>query len=133
MIELKEIVGYLPYGLKIHIEDEKDYIAFGFCNNDLLLFEEGICIDIDFNHIKPYLYPLDYLTKKITVEGYNDGKPFVPMEHLDDEYKDSSAKEIIITYIKTCPTMEQLQLLYQWHFDIHGLIERGDAIAKKEK
>ena len=32
--------------------------------------------------MSPHLFPLEYLLKEITVEGYNDNKPFVPYDKL---------------------------------------------------
>lgn len=37
------------------------------------------------NPVKPILRRLSQLTEPITVEGYNDGKEFVPMEMIQDD------------------------------------------------
>ena len=47
-----------------------------FASNFLAILNNGI------SEVKPHLFPLSYLTKPIRVEGYNDGKEFVPITHL---------------------------------------------------
>ena len=39
-------------------------------------------LDCDEDHFKPHLFPLSHLTKPIRIEGYNNGKEFVPIVEI---------------------------------------------------
>lgn len=76
---------------------------------------------------KPLLYPLSHLTKPIKVEGYNDGKEFVPAAKLAELGFDP--------YIIPDMRLEDIpfglvQLLLKWHFDVFSLIDSEQAIDK---
>lgn len=138
-LELKHLAGYLPYGLKIlvcgderemTIEDEMD--------------SQTICLrDANENKHKPILYPLSSLTKDIEVNG----KKFVPIDVLNKmlftkhsklEYYNSEFCNGAILFstniegFNILSMNEKIQKLYEWHFDIHGLIEKGLAISKHD-
>lgn len=100
--------------------------------------------NVEYSDFKPILRPLSDLTKPITVEGYNDGKEFVPMEELQKLYP-ASMKEIrMIDYEQqsgqwmmntnrdgevAINVMRRIdRMLYRWHFDIDELIHKGLAI-----
>lgn len=134
-LELKHIAPYLPYGLKMYWED--------FENNPRLPWElKGHNIDFAIeNQNKPILRPLSDLTKEIEVNG----EKFVPIEILSEELEG-------ITFGKTSDFYDNLKRLmfhfydrheveiniedclflisklYEWHFDIFGLIENKLAI-----
>ena len=81
------------------------------------------------NEIKPILHPLSDLTKEIE----HNGEKFVPTEKLDHIltiYDNSVILELRdykrIDLIKY--PLDIIQKLYEWHFDIHNLIENGLAI-----
>ena len=125
-LELKHLAPYLPYGLKY-----KD-IPNGYQKERILRIETvKWCLD----NGKPILRPLSDLTKPIKVEGYNDGKEFVPMKELLDnygkggEYEQSILKAISSKghFIMTMP-YASMQLLFEWHFDVFGLIKEDLAI-----
>ena len=44
--------------------------------------EDGAALWILIEDSYPHLFPLSHLAKPVRVEGYNDGKEFVPMEEL---------------------------------------------------
>ncbi|MCK5017741.1 MAG: hypothetical protein KAS32_11820, partial [Candidatus Peribacteraceae bacterium] len=44
--------------------------------------EDDHILDLRLDELKLILHPMSDLTKPIKVEGYNDGKEFVPVEHL---------------------------------------------------
>lgn len=69
-LELKHIVGYLPYGLNLKYEQEGDVRK--------LVYLDLQSPDRIGMNVKPLLYPLSFLTKEITV----DGKTFVPIVEL---------------------------------------------------
>lgn len=146
-LELKHLVGYLPYGLKVQsttghitsISIELD--DCDFCVKEVLA---GIA--------KPILRQLSDLTKEIEVNG----EKFVPIvklykiqwggtHRLSDENKyytvdlglfakcshNSSAMEtnINIKYPLN-NSYWKIEKLLEWHFDIHNLIENNLAIEK---
>ena len=87
------ICGYLPYGLKCHLMGmaEDDYAdpiiptihkITGFLTDGSVVVDNGKYTPWELDEVFPILYPIEYLTKPITVEGYNDGKEFVPIEEL---------------------------------------------------
>jgi len=119
-LELKQIVGYLPYGIKIkyrtigRYSTHKEGILQGYHLDSLGIYQ----------YIKPILRPLSDLTKEIEVNG----EKFVPIE--ESHYL---RFEEISTFKGGCNAMKfiqarELELLYEMHFDIHGLIEKGLAI-----
>ncbi len=76
-LELKHLAPYLPYELKQAIA--KDFIQIEVMNAAHLMQIEYF---YHRNDRKPILRPLFDLTKPIIVEGYNDGKEFVPLLRL---------------------------------------------------
>jgi hypothetical protein len=121
-LELKHLAGYLPYGLKYknnYFEDKRIIELTPF----LLSFHS-----VDFNKIKPILYPLSDLAKKIEVNG----EKFVPIIKLNLDYDWSDNISIYDFSTITGLNMEDIYFvtdsLLEWHFDIYGLIEAGLAI-----
>lgn len=117
-LELQNIVGYLPYGLKYKDKPEGFNEIRTLCINTIGWFlYEG----------KPILRPLSDLTKEIEVNG----EKFVPIVKLQLKY-DWSDKISINDFSITSMSMEDvlfvIEKLYEWNFDIHGLIEAGLAI-----
>lgn len=93
----------------------------------------------DKYQIKPILRPLSDLTKEIE----HNGKKFVPIEklkkdltHLNDKYPDwGLGKDLSLRVLSSeafCFDFEEyfqiVQKLFEWHFDIHELIDEGLAI-----
>ncbi len=140
-LELKHIVGYLPYNLKVK------------SGNVNLIRTLNIEIDENFRDIitlnnlitgighKPILRPLSDLTKEIEVNG----EKFVPIEWFEIGEDSNDSEEYDHGNIKLIKTLERIskfnisndilflphgvvQKLYEWHFDVHGLIEKGLAI-----
>lgn len=124
---------------------KRGYVAF-----------DGIPGFYPVEHFKPILHPFSDITKPITVEGYNEGKEFVPiiaLAQLNGAYEDEHDVKRLYTkvtnsyelfyntasHIDDCVlsiqdgfidtlNYEIVLQLYEWHFDIHGLIEYGLAI-----
>lgn len=148
MITLNEICGYLPHRLKIAITTDRGviYKEVTGIQDDRYPVECEIPFmvrtGLDVRHYvfyhknyKPVFHPLSDLTKEIEVNG----EKFVPMSKLfgesydewdgestsicQDTYKASKGKVLC----KFLPNWV-IEHLYEWHFDIHDLIERGDAI-----
>jgi hypothetical protein len=137
-LELKHLAPYLPYELKIYMEDlryhgKPFYWELGKTTN---------IKDVLENKNKPILRPLSDLTKEI----YHNAEKFVPIDRIkkrmlkDIKYIDKDSVQSIhfskgnvciisINYevVGECP-LEFYNSLVGWHFDVFGLIEAGLAI-----
>jgi len=136
-LELKHLVGYLPYGLtgiskeeNLGIEIVKGFSTYGKDNIINIITNVD---DIDLIMFKPILRPLSDLTKKIEVNG----EKFVPIDEIgkihtiyyDIQSNTLSDNSIDFYDVKWMP-YNVIQKLYEWHFDIHNLIENNLAIDK---
>jgi len=125
-VELKHIVGYLPYGLKMQRFD--DHIV----NITELIYSLPCALLTNF---KPILHPLSDLTKEFEVNG----EKFVPKEWLNVNLHNTPnfhhlfsephiwkyyQNNILKSNVEYCI----IEKLYEWHFDIHSLIDDGLAI-----
>jgi len=152
-LELKHLVGYLPYGLSC-VENMDDGVKIEFTLDVLNI--SNVIDDIKYsNSILPILRQLSDLKKEIEVNG----EKFVPIEKLRELYFKTSEISNGGIYIETlvfkynefknftqdlCYTgdnnheyhrsigyktsIDIYEKLYEWHFDIHGLIENNLAI-----
>jgi len=125
-LELRHLAGYLPYGLKGVEEIEKPIHIL----HSLDIDKKAIWRNKEFHSMTsridciPILRPLSDLTKEIEVNG----EKFVPIK----EYYYLRFEEIS-TFKGCCNAMKfiqarELELLYEMHFDIYGLIENNLAI-----
>lgn len=128
-LELKYLAPYLPYGLKAYHVFEKELLERDVTVNNVMSFVYG-----DTN-AKIALRPLSELTKEIEING----KKFTPyiellrecsfnvenMSKEDVEYFKPEPKEL--SCIETRMYLEVAKL-FEWHFDVFGLIEKGLAI-----
>ena len=134
-LELKHLSGYLPYGLKVYREnksiDSDIFVIVGASKTNVFLQNSGLSV-VDIERIKPILRPLSDLTKEIEVCG----EKFVPLTELlvlsnfdIDKMTWNQQLEFVDSFTNTLfMTFEDAQKLLEWHFDIHGLIEKGLAI-----
>ena len=138
-LELKHLAPYLPYGLNTQFwVNDAAYVKLMVDEKrDKLLTSQNVHFVLTY--CKPILHPLSDLTKLITVPGYNDGKEFVPINHWYPTYPDFKYfKQITHEFIMKIGnvkdqfpmqlSLSDWNLLYQWHFDLEGLIESGLAI-----
>lgn len=147
-IKLSEIVGYLPYGLKCQILNYKsDYIGedtgiidgyYFYAGKPHFYFNNGKAkgnAGKSFDLFKPILRPLSDLTKEIEVNDYK----FIPNDFIkrniwEDGIDCENSKTIILDTRKIeginimYLSDEFIQFFYEYHFDVHNLIERGLAI-----
>lgn len=144
-MELKHLATYLPYGLKFYDEvSEKTFDALSFITKpiqDYLNYMGSIDQLLKDEKLKPILRPLSDLTSKIE----HNGERFVPIEYFeigdDDKYPyefDNGNIKLIqkLKTIKKYSTyfdisflpFEVVRQLIEWHFDVFGLIEKGEAI-----
>ena len=132
----KEFVSMsLPYGLKVVIPE---YNANGCIKTVVgtvgVVFDDGSihCYDTvneSPRWYKPILYPIKMLKKDIEFNG----KAINPISWLEDEYYSldlyRQAKILLMDarYINQSDFM-LVKHMVEWHFDIAGLISKGQAI-----
>ena len=128
-LELKHISPYLPYGLILW--DNVTQSKFDLdCENISNVLEDSL----NLNTIKPILRPFSDLTKEIEVNG----EKFVPMNKLlmgvgynyPQECYDQDKAWVLNEAYRALGELphRKVQKLFEWHFDIFGLIEIGLAI-----
>lgn len=164
--KIEIFANYLPYGVKAEMIDYKtDYVGRKYDeiigihewskNKDWCLLTDGGSKP-SLDRVKLILHPLSDLTNPIKVDGYNDGKEFVPYCMIEDL---GLAKTVSLSFASVVFSfnlyygisiserlscikydLEEeidkinklphsiIKLLYKWHFDIHGLIEQCLAI-----
>jgi len=143
-LTLKELAPYTPYGLKMkkwfhtHRNEELKFeivkvkgVVIGKYGLEVHSSCSGFSNSIDKH--QPILRPLSYLTKYIE---YN-GERFIPFDELMkySDYEDYLDMVIQDKYELNTPVRwpyELVQKLFEWHFDLFGLIEKGLAIDINE-
>lgn len=123
-LELKDICGYLPYGLmQKHYNDVCSFtIATQSCMGKDVFHE----MPIRFG--KPILRPMSDLTKEIT----HRGEKFVPLDVFNDRghFIEFDAAGLLYT-VGGCMDSDWLMVFdkfHEWMFDYRGLISAGLAI-----
>lgn len=123
-LELKDICGYLPYGLmQKHYNDVCSFtIATQSCMGKDVFHE----MPIRFG--KPILRPMSDLTKEIT----HRGEKFVPIDVFNDKghFIEFDSAGLLYT-VGGCMDSDWLMVLDKlnaWMFDYRGLISAGLAI-----
>ena len=130
-LELKDICGYLPYGLKyqwtnmksvrlISMTDEVDYSS----QHSLSTAWEWMV----HRQARPILRPMSDLTKEIT----HKGEKFVPLDVLNNRghFIEFDAAGLLYT-VGGCMDSDWLMVFdkfHEWMFDYRGLISVGLAI-----
>lgn len=123
-LELKDICGYLPYGLmQKHYNDVCSFtIATQSCMGKDVFHE----MPIRFG--KPILRPMSDLTEEIT----HRGEKFVPLDVFNDRghFIEFDAAGLLYT-VGGCMDSDWLMVFdkfHEWMFDYRGLISVGLAI-----
>jgi hypothetical protein len=130
-----DLCGRLTHGVNIETTNGIGEKWVGIFNevNVLMAFSQNT---------KPVLYPLSSLTKEITVKGYNNDKPFNPIDEinrlasLDKNISQSiewdfSEDHFLINidfFLGGWECYFVSDLLNKWHIDYRGLIDKGLAI-----
>ena len=141
-LELKHLAPYLPYGLKAKMVDYKiDYVnaEYDRITGIYLLPHGGWHCKTNggsspsIEHIKPILRPLSDLTKEIE----HNGEKFVPHHRTSIGMQFSQTHDrgmgILKNRIDTNTlTYADTMLLFEWHFDVFGLIDAGLAVDINE-
>jgi len=132
-LELKHLAPYLPYKLKMKGNQGGDvFHLLGLRNNETCLFFE-LSYWEDIFDFKPMLRPLSDLTKEIEI----DGEKFVPIDELELEQCELGVNSLgVILFQKSDHEFiyasdiynQVLQRLFEWHFDVFGLIDEGLAL-----
>ena len=140
-LELKHLAPYLPYNLKVfddYYSEIRYLAALAFSDCGIVKQLHYPSQTREYNEIKPILHPLSDLTKEIE----HNGEKFKPFDELSNflyiTEKDNfdtvlSARlwvETMILYRPDCLTLpfNVVQKLFEWHFDVFGLIKDGLAI-----
>jgi len=123
-LELKHLVGYLPYNAKI-----LDFVNGGNCIiNDTYVLEPKNChrcLTFAEETEKPILRPLSDLTKENVLE-------MIECSDFESIYFNENPIDLIFintedkTYLSDI--IRNMDFLFKNHFDIYGLIENGLAI-----
>ncbi len=136
-LELKHLAPYLPYGLKLIVGGNKANVAYMSTKRIAFIYTSGIgeVNKLAWGHasgkVKPILRPLSDLTKEIE----HNGEKFVPEEWFIKEIQRHSVKALFD--IMHSSGLEAailsadyfvIQKLFEWHFDVFGLIPEGLAI-----
>jgi len=144
-LELKHLAPYLPYLLTIRVyrANESLFVEDLVLNGEILdyLFENSHQRNNSMNIYKPILRPLSDITKEIEVNG----ERFIPAAKLKSmvyEFDNIKISFVIVDGIggryiawqanndrTNRPVPYQFyEKLYEWHFDIFGLIDAGLAV-----
>ncbi|MGV0854794.1 hypothetical protein ACTS9E_04265 [Empedobacter brevis] len=135
-LELKHISPYLPYGLKgrvdkeTYIQEENERIG-ELKTIDLADHQYHLAVYNDLGYFlswidefKPILRPLSDLMKEIEVNG----EKFVPFDEIRSySFELNNNKKWQKVVLEDMPYSE-VQKLFEWHFDVFGLIEKGLAV-----
>jgi len=132
-IELKHLAPYLPYKVKGKSKNTGTVFTITGFNDRNSITTYGDLGMSDFEGTQLLLRPLSYLTKEIDFNG----EKFVPIKSFgyDDEYKITFYPNFRYFYVYRdgihviCNQGEMIDKLYEWHFDVFGLIEKGLAIS----
>jgi hypothetical protein len=135
-LKLKHLTPYLPYGFLYGIYENQKVIIRGMnYNSDYLNIDfeinnhNKVSSTCFFNEIKPILRPLSDLTKEIEVNG----EKFIPIDKIN-EY-DETIMSYSLSFYTDCTLRLPyyvIKYLFEWHFDVFGLIEKGLAISYNE-
>lgn len=128
-LELKHLAPYLPYGLKVHesfsnrIGELRSLNINGKVN---VLHKVIWCFEIE--EIKPILRPLSDLTKELYQHeilirwggGLSEKAKVKWLNDITDEIKLTAYNALRYDFV---------ELLFEHHFDVFGLIPQGLAIS----
>lgn len=143
---------FLDKGNRLQLQCFNHHDSIGLENgemSDVIVSNKNQWISVGKDDILLELHPIECLTKPITVEGYNEGMEFVPIEEMCKEFyfhKSKTDYKITKTHVYTsCESRNGesvyvmkdynkidywiIEYLNQWHIDWRGLIPKGLAVA----
>jgi hypothetical protein len=121
-VELKHLAPYLPYGFSC--TNGNEIVEVTIQNLDMLIISQ--------DEFKPILRPLSDLDSEITI-----GKDtFIPIDRLgwklDLGQTKDNGRANLSSWLCRCDyalsALYDVQLLFEWHFDVYELIDKGLAI-----
>ena len=127
-LELKHLAAYLPYNLKVTFEHDEEHthdlvgLNYNWQGVDLIS-EFGDFGRAEIKLVKPMVRPLSQLEKEIE---YNGGS-FVPYRKLHD-ITDFHHTPLTVEKYPTEMPYDVVEKLFEWHFDVFGLIDKGLAV-----
>lgn len=143
-LELKHIAPYLPYDLECECplltedrEGSKVCDIVGAFSDWVAIStkDSNIHDEFEYDEFNPLLRPIEDIVSEIE----HNGETFIPFEELDDtsiyssNYKNGKHYARGHVHGVSSTTIDDLNKLLEWHFDIFGLIEKGLAIKKQTK
>lgn len=132
-LQAYQITPYIPFRLNVLSGDAKEiYELSGIAMRDgWINYERRIEIQgenspryytQELKYCKPILRPLSFLKTEIEING----KIILPIDILGYE-TDSWQTRFLIIETET-RKFKDVQKLFEWHFDVFGLIEKGLAV-----
>lgn len=97
----------LPHGLKMFYNHSKTEVGFIYNLTPLTFNDSG----------SPIVRSLEDITKECTQKDYNDGKPFIPIDHIKESQRHLFFREDIKNPLDGLQHSEYMKLL-KWHFDL---------------
>lgn len=130
-LELKDICGYLPYGLKFlsdYFSTPHEIVSIDLTDNTADFSNNCGYTNKSLGEVKPILRPMSDLTKEIT----HRGEKFVPLGVLNNRghFIEFDVAGLLYT-VGGCMDSDWLMVfdkLNEWMFDYRGLISAGLAI-----
>ena len=130
-LELKDICGYLPYGLKFlsdYFSTPHEIVSIDLTDNTADFSNNCGYTNKSLGEVKPILRPMSDLTKEIT----HRGEKFVPIDVFNDKghFIEFDSAGLLYT-TGGCMDSDWLMVfdkLNAWMFDYRGLISAGLAI-----
>lgn len=121
---------YLGSGLELDVIHKTNQEENGVYQLDIDLLSDIIYCDT-YDSAKPIFYSLEDLDKEIVVEGYNEGKPFVPKKHIMAWHDDLQE----IFWEKTEPKhwpFAEVQKIISWNFNVFEHELSPDSWIRKQ-
>ena len=130
-LELKDICGYLPYGLKYQWTNMKSVRLISMTDEVDDSSQHSLSTAWEWmvhRQARPILRPMSDLTKEIT----HKGEKFVPLDVLNNRghFIEFDAAGLLYT-VGGCMDSDWLMVFdkfHEWMFDYRGLISAGLAI-----
>lgn len=130
-LELKDICGYLPYGLKFlsdYFSTPHEIVSIYLTDNTADFSNNCGYTNKSLGEVKPILRPMSDLTKEIT----HRGEKFVPLGVLNNRghFIEFDTAGLLYT-VGGCMDSDWLMVFdkfHEWMFDYRGLISAGLAI-----
>lgn len=113
---------YLGTGLKVQRPDRKTVLEMVGMQLDTIIFKDYSFGDANSNLNKPLLRSLSKLTEPITVDVYNDGKPFVPIDYPAFKLSREHLIELQNNFAHyKSVKFGIIERLLSWHFNVFNL------------